>query len=49
MPVYFQGQGDFDILPDNSAALAVTNNNSMSKLYTIDLTTGKAKLTQLNF
>lgn len=42
LTIDLQGQGDFDIIPDNSAALAVTNNNNMSKLYTIDLTTGKA-------
>lgn len=39
----FQGVGDFDILADNSQALAVTNNASISTLYTIDLMTGKAK------
>lgn len=42
LTIDFEGQGDFDILADNSQALAVTNNNSVSKLYTIDLTTGKA-------
>lgn len=42
LTIDLQGQGDFDIIPDNSAALAITNNNNMSKLYTIDLTTGKA-------
>ncbi|MFN3754858.1 DUF4394 domain-containing protein [Flavobacterium sp.] len=42
LTIDFEGQGDFDILADNSQALAVTNNNSISKLYTIDLTNGKA-------
>ena len=40
--VNFQGVGDMDILADNSVALAVTNSNSVSTLYTIDLATGKA-------
>ncbi|MCG9791256.1 DUF4394 domain-containing protein [Flavobacterium algicola] len=40
--VNFEGTGDMDILPDNSLALAVTNNNSISSLFTIDLTSGKA-------
>ncbi|RYJ52673.1 DUF4394 domain-containing protein [Flavobacterium petrolei] len=40
--VNFQGVGDMDILADNSTALAVTNNASVSTLYTIDLATGKA-------
>jgi hypothetical protein len=31
-----------DIMPDNTTALAVTNSNSISSLFTIDLMTGKA-------
>ena len=42
LTVDFQGVGDFDILADNSQALAVTFNNNQSKLYTINLVTGKA-------
>lgn len=41
--VDFAGVGNFDILPDNSAALAVTYNNTMSNLFTVNLTTGKAE------
>lgn len=40
--VDFEGIGDFDINADNSAALAVTSNEDESRLYTIDLITGKA-------
>ncbi len=40
--VNFQGLGDMDILPDNSTALAVTNNSNISSLFTIDLVSGKA-------
>lgn len=40
--INFEGVGDMDILPDNSSALAVINNNNVSSLFTIDLTTGKA-------
>jgi hypothetical protein len=40
--VNFEGVGDMDILADNSLALAVTYNNRISTLYTIDLATGKA-------
>ena len=40
--VNFEGSGDMDILADNTTALAVTNSNSISNLYTIDLATGKA-------
>ena len=40
--VNFEGVGDMDIMPDNSTALAVTNSNSISSLFTIDLMTGKA-------
>lgn len=39
----FEGSGDFDITPDNSQAFAVTNNASVSTLYTISLETGKAR------
>jgi hypothetical protein len=42
LTVDFEGQGDMDILADNSTALAVTSNNNISKLFTIDLSTGKA-------
>jgi hypothetical protein len=34
--------GDFDINPDNSVSLAVTYDNDESRLYTIDLGSGKA-------
>ena len=40
--VNFEGVGDMDIMPDNTTALAVTNSNSISNLFTIDLMTGKA-------
>ena len=40
--VNFEGTGDMDITADNSTALAVTNNNNVSTLFTINLTTGKA-------
>lgn len=43
LTVDFAGVGNFDILPDNSAALAVTYNNNISNLYTVNLTTGKAQ------
>ncbi|MEO7976665.1 DUF4394 domain-containing protein [Flavobacterium sp.] len=43
LTVDFAGVGNFDILPDNSAALAVTYNNNISNLYTVNLTTGKAE------
>lgn len=43
LTVDFAGVGNFDILPDNSAALAVTYNNNVSNLYTVNLTTGKAE------
>jgi hypothetical protein len=38
--VNFEGVGDMDIMPDNTTALAVTNSNSISSLFTIDLMTG---------
>lgn len=38
----FEGTGDFDIKADNSSALAVTLNDDESRLYTIDLMSGKA-------
>jgi hypothetical protein len=40
--INFEGIGDMDITADNSTALAVTNNNNVSTLFTINLTTGKA-------
>lgn len=43
LTVDFAGVGNFDILPDNSAALAVTYNNNVSTLFTVNLTTGKAE------
>lgn len=43
LTVDFAGVGNFDILPDNSTALAVTYNNNISNLYTVNLTTGKAE------
>ena len=42
LTVDFQGVGDFDIIPDNSQALAVTYNATESNLFTVNLTTGKA-------
>lgn len=42
LTIDFQGTGDFDIMADNSQAFAVTNNASVSTLYSINLTTGKA-------
>jgi WD40 repeat protein len=42
LTVDFAGVGDFDINPDNSTALAVTFNENTSRLYTINLMTGKA-------
>lgn len=40
--VDFMGIGDFDIMPDNSVSLAVTFHENESKLFTIDLQSGKA-------
>ncbi|HSJ67654.1 MAG TPA: DUF4394 domain-containing protein [Anditalea sp.] len=40
--VNFEGVGNFDINPDNSVSLAVTYQRNQSKLYMIDLNTGKA-------
>lgn len=40
--VDFDGMGDMDISADNGAALAVNSNTEDTRLYTIDLTTGKA-------
>lgn len=40
--VDFDGIGDMDINPDNSVALAVNRKEDESRLYTIDLSTGKA-------
>jgi hypothetical protein len=42
LSIDFSGKGDFDINPDNSTSLAVVNDNAESRLYTIDLGTGKA-------
>ncbi|WP_209330425.1 DUF4394 domain-containing protein [Lunatimonas salinarum] len=39
----FMGMGNFDISPDNAAALAVTQHEDESRLYTINLSTGKAE------
>lgn len=39
----FMGVGNFDIIADNSVALAVTRNENESRLYTINLTSGKAE------
>lgn len=41
--VNFEGTGDMDILADNSTALAVTNSNNVSTLFTVSLLTGKAE------
>ncbi|MBS9523116.1 DUF4394 domain-containing protein [Litoribacter alkaliphilus] len=41
--VDFNGTGNFDISPDNSAALAVVYNEQRNNLYTINLTTGAAQ------
>ncbi len=43
LTVDFEGIGDFDIKADNSTALAVTFNEDESRLYTIDLMSGKAE------
>ncbi len=40
--VDFMGRGNFDINPDNSLALAVTLNDDVSTLYTINLHSGAA-------
>jgi hypothetical protein len=40
--VDFEGIGDMDLNPDNSIALAVNRKEDESRLYTIDLVTGKA-------
>ena len=42
LQVDFEGEGDMDILPDNSLALAVTRYLNQSRLYTIDLSSGRA-------
>lgn len=39
----FNGIGNFDITPDNSVALAVTYHDNLSKLYTINLSSGNAE------
>ncbi|WP_373523911.1 DUF4394 domain-containing protein [Aquiflexum sp.] len=38
----FMGIGNFDINPDNSAALAVTRHQNQSRLFSIDLNSGRA-------
>ncbi|WP_192349463.1 DUF4394 domain-containing protein [Algoriphagus sp. Y33] len=40
--VDFEGLGDMDINPDNSVALAINRKDDESRLYTIDLDSGKA-------
>lgn len=40
--VDFDGIGDMDLNPDNSVALAVNRKDTESRLYTIDLSSGKA-------
>lgn len=40
--VDFEGLGDMDLNPDNSVALAVNRKDDESRLYTIDLSSGKA-------
>ncbi|WP_194776830.1 DUF4394 domain-containing protein [Pararhodonellum marinum] len=40
--VDFMGMGNFDINPDNTAALAITLNDGESLLYSINLNTGQA-------
>lgn len=42
LTVDFMGLGGFDIMADNSLALAVVHNDEDSRLYTIDLASGKA-------
>lgn len=42
LTVDFDGQGNFDINSDNSVALAVTLDDAVSSLYTINLDNGKA-------
>ena len=42
LTVDFQGMGALDIMADNSLALGVVKNNIDSRLYTINLSTGKA-------
>ncbi len=42
LTIDFKGLGDFDILPDNSQALAVTFDANVSNLYSVSLTSGKA-------
>lgn len=41
--VDFMGMGNFDIIADNSTALAVTRHENESKLYTINLSNGRAE------
>ena len=42
LTVDFMGIGGFDIIPDNSVALAVVKNDVDSRMYTVNLETGKA-------
>ncbi len=42
LTVDFMGMGGFDIMADNSVALAVVKNDTDSRLYTINLESGKA-------
>ncbi|WP_396177953.1 DUF4394 domain-containing protein [Flavobacterium sp.] len=42
LTVDFMGMGGFDIMADNSVALAVVKNDTDSRLYTINLDSGKA-------
>ncbi|PZX52418.1 uncharacterized protein DUF4394 [Algoriphagus ratkowskyi] len=42
LEVDFEGIGDMDLNPDNSVALAVNRKEEESRLYTINLTSGKA-------
>ena len=41
--VDFMGMGNFDIIADNSIAMAVTRHENESKLYTINLSNGRAE------
>jgi hypothetical protein len=43
LKINIKGKGGFDINPDNSAALLVANENNQSRLFSIDLTSGRAK------
>lgn len=43
LKINIKGKGGFDINPDNSAALLVANENNQSRLFSIDLSSGRAK------